>query len=389
MSAEGAARPGTSPPIRDEGAVGAARRKPRELYDAAPSGETGTPGDPPRRDAPFRGEFEQRASGPQGTGQAGLFGTDASVREQFCKRIADDPRLAGASVEVAVEDHVLTLAGDVDDPAARDLLLDHAHRLGIADVRDCLRVGTQGATGRGGHLPAILALGLAGLSAGGELRAGAIADPATPPIAQAVATPPPRAPEAPRDVTAPDRESIHGGVDPASAPLPQSADEQRPSGLHGADARAGLARAPAPAQAAADREFVRSATQSGRQEVADARDAMQRARRGDVRSAAKSLLDEHTEANQRLAALAARKGWSVPADSPSGPPPRPLSADEFDAAYLDSERRTHQQAIALYRAHAAAGGDEDLVRFSREMLATLQHHLGILDALRKPGGHAP
>jgi hypothetical protein len=135
-----ARRSGSAAASIREDAGGAARRRPRELYDAGPPPDSDAPVDSTSPDVPFRGEFEQRARGPEGTGQAGRFGSDASVREQLCQRIADDPRLAGTQVELVVDTQALTLSGDIADPAVRDRLLEHARALGISEIHDSLRV---------------------------------------------------------------------------------------------------------------------------------------------------------------------------------------------------------------------------------------------------------
>jgi putative membrane protein len=147
-------------------------------------------------------------------------------------------------------------------------------------------------------------------------------------------------------------------------------------------------RTPAPDAASRDRAFVQAAARAGRQEIADARDAMQRARRGEVRSAAKSMLDQHTEANAALEALAVRKGWALP--TPKDPDPSPLPVDDFDSAYLEHQASSHRQAIALFRAQAeAARGDPDLAALARATLPILEHHLETLVGLRHPGVQKP
>lgn len=127
-------------PARDGGAANAVRRMPRELYDAGASSGSLPPVDAPRREAPFRGEFEQQSRGPGGAGQGGRVGSDASLREQLCRRIAEDPRLVGTEVVVVIDAQALTLSGEVAGPARRDWILEHARGLGIGQIHDSLRV---------------------------------------------------------------------------------------------------------------------------------------------------------------------------------------------------------------------------------------------------------
>jgi BON domain len=125
---------------REGGAAEASRRGPRELYDAVASAGPGDPPDDASRDTPFRGEYEQHGRGPEAAGQSGRLGSDASLRQQLCQRLAQDPRLAGAPVDVAVDGRALTLSGEIVEPAVRDWILEHARGLGIEDIHDSLRV---------------------------------------------------------------------------------------------------------------------------------------------------------------------------------------------------------------------------------------------------------
>lgn len=132
---------GVAPPsaAREVSTADAARRKPRELYDADAPASPASPDDAPRN-TPFRGEFEQRTRGPKDAGQAGRFGSGASLPEQFNQRIAEDPRLAGTQVDVVIDAQALTLSGEIADPAVRDRFLEHARALGIEEIHDSLRL---------------------------------------------------------------------------------------------------------------------------------------------------------------------------------------------------------------------------------------------------------
>src|SRR5689334_23280381 len=63
--------------------------------------------------------------------------------------------------------------------------------------------------------------------------------------------------------------------------------------------------------AAADKMFVEEAAQAGLLEVQASKLAEQKARRGDVKELARHLVEDHTMANDKLKAIAARKGITL------------------------------------------------------------------------------
>ena len=117
---------------REAATDGPRRRRPRELYDATPPSGPDSAGDRTVKEAAFVGEFEQRARGPEGTGQAGRFGSDQAIRDELCRRIAEDPRLNQTRVELVVNQQVLLLSGRIAGPEARKLLESHKIDMGHA-----------------------------------------------------------------------------------------------------------------------------------------------------------------------------------------------------------------------------------------------------------------
>ena len=134
-----------------------------------------------------------------------------------------------------------------------------------------------------------------------------------------------------------------------------------------------------------DAEFLRKAAQAGYEEVQNAQMALQSAQRAETRNAASMMLEDHQHANEQLASLAQRKGWSMPSTSDmesdqARDQSRSISAgSDFDSRYVSEEIRHHREAIALYRAQIAGGSDPDLRQYAQESLPKLEHHLEMLE----------
>jgi putative membrane protein len=131
-----------------------------------------------------------------------------------------------------------------------------------------------------------------------------------------------------------------------------------------------------------DLAFVRQATESGRKEMAAARDALPQLRNPELRRLAEMLANDHGAANAKLAQLAESKGWPVPAAAPDAPPPGDARGD-FDAQWTADMLAGHERSMALYRAEAKSGEDPDLRQFAHDTLPTIEHHLAALRNLQK------
>ena len=133
-----------------------------------------------------------------------------------------------------------------------------------------------------------------------------------------------------------------------------------------------------------DIAFVKQATESGRKEVSSARDALPQLKQPDLKRIAEMLVADHSGANAKLSKIAEAKGWPVPAPqlSPS-PPPSGTAVGDFDARWTAEMIAAHERSVALYRAQAQKGEDEDLRRYARETLPAIERHLAQLKELQK------
>jgi putative membrane protein len=132
-----------------------------------------------------------------------------------------------------------------------------------------------------------------------------------------------------------------------------------------------------------DLAFVRMATESGRQEVAAAKDALPRLKQSELKRIAAMLVTDHSGANERLSKIAAAKGWPVPAPQAAAPPPSGTASGDFDTKWTADMIAGHEKSASLYRAQAESGEDQDLRKYARDTLPTIENHLAELRRLQK------
>lgn len=132
-----------------------------------------------------------------------------------------------------------------------------------------------------------------------------------------------------------------------------------------------------------DVAFVKQAAESGRKEVAAAREALPQLKNPELKRIAEMLVNDHGNANARLSKIAESKGWLMPAPQAATPPPSGTASSNFDAKWTADMIAGHERSLALYRAQAQSGEDKDLRKYASETLPTIQHHLEELRSLQK------
>ncbi|AVS78602.1 DUF305 domain-containing protein [Paracidovorax avenae] len=131
----------------------------------------------------------------------------------------------------------------------------------------------------------------------------------------------------------------------------------------------------------ADKSFLDDAAHNGHAEVKSSQLALQKARNPKVRTFAQQMVDDHTQANQELAALAAGKNVRVP-EGPSLIQEGKLkllgTADgaDFDKRYMESMGlQAHRDTIELFEKGARDARDPEVKAFAQKTLPKLQQHL--------------
>ncbi len=131
----------------------------------------------------------------------------------------------------------------------------------------------------------------------------------------------------------------------------------------------------------ADREFMKSAAEAGHAEVQAAQLALQKATDLQLKDYARMLVDDHTQADDRLQQLARAKGVTLPSDpslSQKGKLEvlRATSGADFDRRFAQTLGvDAHREAIELFQKEVAHGSDPQVLAYARDVLPHLKHHL--------------
>lgn len=128
-----------------------------------------------------------------------------------------------------------------------------------------------------------------------------------------------------------------------------------------------------------DREFLRMAAEGNNAEIQTSQLALQKAADQSVKEYAQRMITEHTQANQRLATIAARYGVTLP----TSPGPlavaitqqlTQLSGAQFDRAYMGVQENAHLSSVGLYRTGIEQGQAADVQAYASEILPRVQEH---------------
>jgi putative membrane protein len=134
------------------------------------------------------------------------------------------------------------------------------------------------------------------------------------------------------------------------------------------------------ATAPSDSTFASTAAAAGLAEIRMGQVAEQKAQSTRVRTFATQMVTDHTQLAHRLAAIAQRKGLTLPTE-PGAQDASALadlsskSGASFDSAYLHTQVADHEVALSAFRQEAEHGTDPDLKAFAQAALPTLQQHL--------------
>lgn len=132
-----------------------------------------------------------------------------------------------------------------------------------------------------------------------------------------------------------------------------------------------------------DRKFVDKVAESGREEVAISRVAVERSTNPDVKRFAQMMIDDHSRANEELLTLAAARGITLKDKDAHADKWAKKDAKDFDRDYIKKMVEDHKDTIDLFTKESKSGADTELVEFSRKTLSKLEHHLQEADELRR------
>lgn len=138
----------------------------------------------------------------------------------------------------------------------------------------------------------------------------------------------------------------------------------------------------------ADQQFMVKAAQGGMAEVQMAQLAAQNSSSDAIKDYAQRMIQDHTQANNQLMALAAQKGVTLPTTLDSKQQATydklsKLTGPNFDKAYIKAAgTNAHTQQAALFQREAQKGQDPDVKAFAAQVLPIVQDHLQMAKSLQ-------
>jgi len=136
---------------------------------------------------------------------------------------------------------------------------------------------------------------------------------------------------------------------------------------------------------ATDTTFATKAAAGGMAEVQLGQLALKNASNADVKSFAQKMVDDHTQAGDKLKSVAAKDSLNLPSDIDAKDKATydrlsKLHGAAFDRAYMRDMVKDHKTDVAEFQREANRGKNQDLKQFASETLPTLQEHLKMAES---------
>jgi putative membrane protein len=138
--------------------------------------------------------------------------------------------------------------------------------------------------------------------------------------------------------------------------------------------------------AAAPAVFVDDASAKGLAEIQTSQLALDKSQSDDIHQFAQMMIDDHTAANQKLAAIA--NGLQVKMASETELMDRAKKMilqyrdGSFDKAYVNNQVKAHEATIKLFQNEAKTSQTPELTAFVKDTLPKLQQHLDMAKQLQ-------
>lgn len=132
-----------------------------------------------------------------------------------------------------------------------------------------------------------------------------------------------------------------------------------------------------------DKEFMMKAAQGGMEEVKLGEMAATKAQSAEVRTFGQKMVFDHTNANDKLKAIAAQKNVTLPTDVSSEQKQdmdklSKLSGAAFDKEYVRMMVADHEKDVAEFQKQIDTGNEMETKAFALETLPTLKIHLQMI-----------
>lgn len=162
----------------------------------------------------------------------------------------------------------------------------------------------------------------------------------------------------------------------------------QPSYSPGAPQTPGSMNQMAPTNMMSDSDFAKDAAEGGLAEVKLGELAEQKGSSDTVKNFGKRMVEDHTQANDKLQEVASQENMKLPEnldkhDQKVYHKLSQLSGAEFDRAYAHDMVRDHKNDVAAFQQEANDGQDRAVKSFASQTLPTLQDHLKMAKQMEK------
>jgi len=135
-----------------------------------------------------------------------------------------------------------------------------------------------------------------------------------------------------------------------------------------------------------DREFANMAAKANRAEIQMGNMAEQHASNEAVKDFGKLMVNDHTNAAQKLKSWASQSNFKLPSGLPSQAASTKsslssLSGAQFDHQYIQSQLKDHKKVIAAFEKEVEQGQNPQLKQFAENTLPVLQDHVRVVEDL--------
>ena len=120
-----------------------------------------------------------------------------------------------------------------------------------------------------------------------------------------------------------------------------------------------------------DKDFMMDAAKGGTMEVEMGKMAEQKGTSAEVKKVGKTMVTDHSKANDQLMALAKKKGVALDTSRKM----EKMDDSKFDHEYLEQIVKDHDKDIAAFEKEAKDGKDADVKAWAGKTLPTLKKHL--------------
>ncbi|SDE96561.1 putative membrane protein [Mucilaginibacter pineti] len=133
------------------------------------------------------------------------------------------------------------------------------------------------------------------------------------------------------------------------------------------------------------KHFLIVASIKNLQEVSAGEQAVQKAKRPDVKSFGQMMVKDHGQAEQELLQLAKSRSISLPPAATGGTKSDPLLANarNFDSAFVHAMSAGHGNTVQMFENYATTGKDPLVKAWVQKMLPTLKMHLEHIKTIEK------